>query len=146
VWVPVGRLRIPSLKQEANTCGAEGQLELCQFSCLRGESGSKRLNPRVIALEERARLRVEPSLSVDETGPSRGITHVDERFASLRPGTPIQATPVSMCHEVALAVVLLRYPATLHEFLPHQPFIVVLRPTLAITGNAELGFDSGEGA
>jgi hypothetical protein len=51
-----------------------------------------------------------------------------------------------MRHEVALAVVPLRSPATLHEFLPYQPSTVGSRPPVASTGNAELGFDSGEGA
>ena len=32
------------------------------------------------------------------------------------------------------------------KFLPHQLSMVVYWTTMAITGNGELGFDSGEGA
>ena len=33
-----------------------------------------------------------------------------------------------------------------NEFLPYQLSMVGYRPTMALTGNGELGFDSGEGA
>ena len=32
------------------------------------------------------------------------------------------------------------------EFLPYQLWMVGYWPTMALTGNGELGFDSGEGA
>lgn len=32
------------------------------------------------------------------------------------------------------------------KFLPYQLWMVGYRPTMALTGNGELGFDSGEGA
>jgi hypothetical protein len=32
------------------------------------------------------------------------------------------------------------------EFLPYQLWMVGYGPTMALTGNGELGFDSGEGA
>jgi len=49
--------------------------------------------------------------------------------------------------EDALAGVPAGIPfATLHEFLPYQPWKLVPRTKMAITGNAELEFDSGEGA
>ena len=32
------------------------------------------------------------------------------------------------------------------KFLPYQLSMVVYWPTMALTGNGELGFDSGEGA
>jgi hypothetical protein len=36
--------------------------------------------------------------------------------------------------------------ATPYKFLPYQLSMVVYWTTMAITGNGELGFDSGEGA
>ena len=36
--------------------------------------------------------------------------------------------------------------ASPHEHLPHQLLTVVYWTTVAVTGNGELGFDSGEGA
>jgi len=38
------------------------------------------------------------------------------------------------------------FRARLDEFLPHQLRIVVEGTTMALTGDGELGFDSGEGA
>ena len=35
---------------------------------------------------------------------------------------------------------------TSFKFLPHQLSMVVYWTTMAVTGNGELGFDSGEGA
>ena len=39
-----------------------------------------------------------------------------------------------------------RPSASLPEFLPYQPWRLVLWTKMVMTGNAELGFDSGEGA
>jgi hypothetical protein len=38
------------------------------------------------------------------------------------------------------------YDAGSFKFLPYQLWMVVYWTTMAITGNGELGFDSGEGA
>ena len=59
---------------------------------------------------------------------------------------PIQFTGCVLSHNNCSNRMVLYAGDGSFKFLPYQLSMVGSRPTMAFTGNGELGFDSGEGA
>ena len=108
----------------------------------RKATGSTRVNLRVTAsLGEEARLRVETNLSVDDPGEFRGGAFwITLSFWGTLP--PIGEDAPRGCASSGPWEALLLCTS----FCPISLALCVPWTTMAITGNAELGFDSGEGA